>query len=68
MTIKEYEQRFRTILNLNNPSIDRDKMLSALMSEMEHTFQIPMIKNEDWEKENHEVYSLYRKVSESRSF
>ncbi len=68
MTIKEYEQRFRTILNLNNPSIDRDKMLSALMSEMEHTFRIPMIKNEDWEKRNHEVYSLYQEVSESRSF
>lgn len=68
MTLSEYYQRYETVLNMPVSLIEKDKMLSALMTELENTFNIPMIKNEGWEKENPEIYSLYFKVSMSRSF
>lgn len=68
MTPREYEQRFNTILNLSKSPNEKDELLAILMTEMERAFQIPMIKNKAWEEENIEVYALYRKVSESRSF
>ena len=68
MTLNDYHQRYKTILNLPIGIIEKDKMLSSLMSDLERAYRIPMIKNEGWEKENEDVHALYFKVSMSRSF
>lgn len=68
MTLKEYYQRYETIMSLPVSPIEKDKMLSILMTDLERAFQIPMIKNQGWEKEYADVHALYFKVSTSRSF
>ena len=68
MRLKDYNQRYETILSLPIGVIDKDKMLSSLMSDLERAYRIPMIKNEGWEKENKDVHALYFKISMSRSF
>lgn len=67
MTAKEYEQRFNTILGMKVSQEQKDKLLANLMTEMEQTFRIPMMKNEAWEEKNSQVYALYRKIADSRS-
>ena len=66
--MNEYYQRYETIMNLSVGPIERDKMLSSLMTDLERAFQIPMVKNEGWEKEYADVHAFYFKVSTSRSF
>lgn len=38
-------------------------MLATLVSDMEAAYAIPMQRDLTWEKENEEVFSLYRQVS-----
>jgi tRNA A22 N-methylase len=66
MRVEEYETRFEYILGTKLEQKQKDKMLSGLMTDLERTFQIPMVKNEMWEKENPEVYALYHKIADSR--
>jgi len=68
MTLNEYYQRYETIMSIPIPPIERDKMLSNLMIELEAAFEIPTIKDQSWEKEYADVHTLYFKVSSSRSF
>lgn len=58
----EYEKVLHSVLS----DKDKDMQYAALMSEMEQAFNIPMLKNEAWEKENKAVIALYRKISMSR--
>lgn len=67
MKLSDYERRFQLILSMEIVEGQKNQMLSGLMTDLERRFNIPMIKNREWEKENSEVYALYRKVSESRS-
>lgn len=65
--LKKFEQEFKNILERQDLEQDRkDIQLSALMTDMEREFKIPMLKNEDYEKENKDVIALYRKISRSR--
>ena len=53
---------------MRDPSVrQREIRLGELMTEMEGVFEIPMLKNTMWEKENPQVIELYQKVSDSRS-
>lgn len=66
MTIKQFESRYEEIMR--EPSIrQREHRLGELMTEMESTFKIPMLKNTSWQEENLEVIDLYQKVSNSRN-
>lgn len=67
MTLNEYYQRYELILKMPIGLIEKDKMLSSLMTDLERNFHIPMIKDESWQKEHLSVHTLYTKVSESRS-
>ncbi|SET48751.1 hypothetical protein SAMN05421676_10573 [Salinibacillus kushneri] len=58
----EYEKVLHSGLSNN----EKDKQYSDLMTEMEHAFKIPMLGNQEWEKENRKVIALYRKISKSR--
>ncbi|WP_409276404.1 hypothetical protein V1499_23020 (plasmid) [Neobacillus sp. SCS-31] len=60
----DYERILSSDLNDYNKAIE----LAALMTEMEGSYQVPMLKNEEWEKANKPVIALYRKISRSRKF
>ncbi|MBH0175754.1 hypothetical protein IHV09_19455 [Fictibacillus sp. 23RED33] len=61
MTLVQYNQRYEEIMHTDWPRDKKDKKLAELMTEMEQVYQIPMLRNEDWEKENKRVIALYRK-------
>lgn len=66
-TLTNYNKRYEDILHSDLSSDKKDKLLAELMTELEGTYKIPMLRNETWEKENRAVIALYRKVSLSRS-
>ncbi|KZE66870.1 hypothetical protein AWM68_20070 [Fictibacillus phosphorivorans] len=68
MTLVQYNQRYEEIIHADWPRDKKDKKLAELVTEMEQVYQIPMLRNEEWERENKRVIALYRKVSLSRSF
>lgn len=63
--LKEFENQFKEIIKCDDQR--KDIRLSKLMTEMEREFGIPILKNEEWEKNNKSVVALYRKISMSRS-
>lgn len=67
MRLGEYEKRFHVILEMNKDQSEKDRLLSLLMTDLERRFNIPMVKDEAWERENPEIYALYREVAGSRS-
>jgi hypothetical protein len=67
MTIKEYNERYEEILHSDDlNSKEKTMELADLMTDMEYEFKIPMLRNEEWEKDNKKVIALYRKISMSR--
>ena len=65
MILRQLNERYEAIMRLNDVNT-RDRQLAELMTEMEKQFNIPMLRNETWEKENRTVIALYRKISLSR--
>lgn len=58
----EYEKVLYSGLSDSQKSVE----YGNLMTEMEHEFKIPMLRDQEWEKENRSVIALYRKISKSR--
>ena len=44
----------------------KDLKLGQLMTEMEHRYKIPMLRNERWESDNPSVILIYREISNMR--
>jgi len=60
--------RFKEITDSSLSNEMKDRRLSALMTDMEVTYNIPMFRNEEFEKRNPFIMQMYRTVSEARSF
>lgn len=69
----------KTLINLeteateiiNNKALTnykRTMALSSLMTDMERQFNIPLLRDIEWEKHNQEVINLYRMIADSRNF
>lgn len=65
-TLAEFNKQYEAIIHSDLSSNRKAVKLADLMTELERTFKIPMIRNEAWEKENKAVIALYRKISLSR--
>ena len=65
MRVDEYETRHETILKLDLPVVEKNKMLLGLLSDIERASKMPIPKNEALEQENEKLNSLYRKVLKS---
>ena len=64
-----FADKFDIIMNKKFPSsFARDLALSDLMTDMENTYKIPMLKDPDFEMNHAEVMQLYLQISLSRSF
>lgn len=66
MDLKKINERYEQIILSNLPQNEKDKRLAVLMSEMEADFNIPMLRNSEWESKNRKVIALYRKIANSR--
>lgn len=53
----------------NDPYVDqhqKDVRIAELMTVMERRYGIPMFRNEQWERDNSDIISVYRKISGMR--
>jgi hypothetical protein len=46
----EFNRQYEDIIHSNRSKNQKDKELANLMSEMEQIFNIPVIKNHEWEE------------------
>jgi len=70
MTIKQvnkFHKDYEKILLSKQSKDEKALKFSALMTEMERTFKIPIIQNKQYEQSNKSIIALYRKISMSRS-
>ncbi|WP_019375842.1 hypothetical protein [Virgibacillus halodenitrificans] len=44
----------------------KSRKLAGLMDELESAYNVPCLKNSEWESRNRSVISLYRRISLSR--
>ena len=44
----------------------KDVRLAELMTDMERIYKIPMFRNEQWEKDNEYISTIYREISNMR--
>jgi hypothetical protein len=66
MTLDYFNEMYESILQSKLSSSRKDMKLAHLMTLMETTFKISMLRNLQWEEVNKEVIELYRKISSSR--
>ncbi|MBB4824982.1 hypothetical protein HNO89_002208 [Sporosarcina luteola] len=64
-SLADYQSAYEEIIHSDQPK--RDILLAGLMNEMEKQFEIPMIRNEAWIRENPEIAAMYRKLSITRT-
>lgn len=62
--LKEFENQFKEIIKCNDQR--KDVQLAELMTKMERAFNIPILRDPEYEKNNRDVLELYLKVSMSR--
>jgi len=63
-----FTKRFNSIMNSSGSDYFKTMRLSALMTDLEGAYGIPMLRDEDFEKKNPYLMQLYRTVSEARVF
>ena len=54
------------IRNKNLDGQQKDEKLAALMTELEGEYNIPLLKNPQWEDENPKLYKAYKAISDMR--
>lgn len=64
--LDEYRQWYTEIMAVYPEGQQRDQQLAYLMTRMEQAFQIPALKDEQYEQNHQVVMKLYRRVSDSR--
>lgn len=70
MTVGEmlqYTNRLKEILESNAPLFIKDRRLANLMTDLEQAYGIPILRDQEFEKENPFLMQLYRTISEARS-
>lgn len=66
-TLQIINEKYERILHSEMSNRQKSREYAKLMTEMEKEFNIPVLKNEEWERENKAVVALYRKISISRA-
>lgn len=61
-----YHQIYESILLSDLSEKEKSRQFARLMSELEREYNIPVLRDEEWEKQNKAVVALYRKISMSR--
>lgn len=61
-----FNNEYEKILHSGLSEDEKTMQYSSLMTDMEHEFKIPALRDKEWEKENRAIIALYRKISMSR--
>ena len=61
-TLRQINAVCEKIIQSDMPNRVKTHKLTKLMTEMEKKFQIPLTRNEHWERENEAISALYRKL------
>lgn len=64
--MKEIHEEYERILHSDLSAEEKSRRFAKLMTKMEREFNIPILRNVEWERKNKAVVSLYRKISMSR--
>jgi len=64
--LNRFNDEYEKILHSGLSEDQKTMEYSSLMTEMEHEFKIPIIRDPEWERENRKIIALYRKISMSR--
>lgn len=67
MSLAEINKEYEDIMH--NPNLDdraKTMRLSDLMDKMRLEFNIPLFKDEEWERKNPAVIAMFRKIANSR--
>lgn len=64
--MKEIHEEYERILHSDLTNEEKSRRFAKLMTKMEREFNIPILRNVEWERKNKAVVSLYRKISMSR--
>lgn len=63
----EIQQEFSKILLLKDISQnEKDKQYAHFMTTLERTYRIPMMRSENYDRNNPDVMRVYRMISDSR--
>ena len=65
-TLNWFNNEYEKILYSDLSDEQKDVEYKSLMSEMEYEFKVPVLRDEQWEKDNRAVIALYRKIAKSR--
>lgn len=66
-TLHYLNEIYESILHSDLTDKEKNRQFARLMSDMEREFNIPILRNDQWEKQNKAVVALYRKISMSRN-
>ena len=66
-TLHYFNEIYESILHSDLSAKEKNRQFARLMTDMEREFNIPIIRNLEWEKKNKAVVALYRKISMSRT-
>jgi hypothetical protein len=66
MLVSLWEKAIRINYDKNLTQHGKDVALANLMTTMEQHYQIPMLRNPEWEARNPEVIVVYRAISDLR--
>lgn len=67
-TLKYFNNEYEKILHSKLSNEQKTLKYSQLMTELEQYYDIPILKDEAWERKNRKVIAMYRKLSMSRTF
>ena len=64
--LAQYHKQYEDIMSGDMSRDERNRRLAALMTEMEAEYNIPLVRDEEWERRHKAIIALYRKISQSR--
>lgn len=66
MKLSDVNREYELVMHSTDKQYDKNVKLSKLMTKMEREFSVPLLRNEEWERNNKKVIAMYRKISNSR--
>lgn len=67
MEIEEYKNKFAEVMKEKDIK-KRNLHLASIMTEMESRYNIPMLNDEEYNRNNKEVIELYKEIADARVF
>jgi len=66
-SLSRVNSRYEEIMDSDLSENQKSEQLANLMTEMEHEFKIPSLRDKEWEERNRAIIALYRKIAKSRN-